>query len=417
MSGMMSSLRPQARPSDPDTLTSSLRPQARPPEPETVIPYSDLEKIEKVVWAEANTEGVEGRNAVRGVIFNRLASGRFGNTVDEVLVANEFEPINTYGSVDAIPVSKDHLLRGMEEIVDYIQLGDDASQGSTFFQNTSTTGSRGTKFKGNNPIKIGKHTFYSSYGNQEPVEDLWGSHNINVTPDDFMEADIQLAQAEFALGGLATARRGITTQAGHEMADNRFQLDQKRADKNKDGKLSKTEELEAEASQKVGMYHGGMACDSGMMADPMMPIGAISSEVMDDLDVKISEGEYVLPGHVVRWHGLKHIMDMQSEAEMGLMMMQSDGLIQEVDKDGSEKKKKPDSKGAKDSEISDEDNTKQEEKEILKTPEGNEIEVAGVTTTIEEPEVNETEDYKESDYGKKTSMFATMKKPKATIIV
>jgi hypothetical protein len=43
--------------------------------------------------------------------------------------------------------------------------------------------------------------------------------------------------------------------------------------------------------------------------------------------------------------------------------------------------------------------------------------VAGVTTTIEEPEVNETEDYKESDYGKKTSMFATMKKPKATIIV
>ena len=44
-------------------------------------------------------------------------------------------------------------------------------------------------------------------------------------------------------------------------------------------------------------------------------------------------------------------------------------------------------------------------------------EVAGVTTTIEEPEVNETEDYKENDYGKKTSMFATMKKPKATIIV
>ena len=414
MSGMMSSLRPQARPSD--TLTSSLRPQARPPEPETVLTMDDLRKIEKVVWAEANTEGVEGRNAVRGVIFNRLASGRFGDTVDEVLVANEFEPINTYGSIDAIPVSEDHLLRGMEEIVDYIQLGDDASSGSTFFQNTSTTGSRGTKFKGNNPIKIGKHTFYSSYGNQEPVEDLWGSHNINVTQDDFMEADIQLAQAEFALGGLATARRGITTQAGHEMADNRFQLDQKRADKNKDGKLSKTEELEAEASQKVGMYHGGMACDSGMMADPMMPIGATEGEIADDLSVFISEGEYVLNAQTVKWHGLKHIMDMQSEAEMGLMMMQESGLIQEVDPDGEEEEE-PDSKSAKDSEVSDEGNSKQEEKDILETPEGNEIEVAGVTTTIEEPEVNETEDYKESDYGKKTSMFATMKKPKATIIV
>ena len=68
------------------------------------------------------------------------------------------------------------------------------------------------------------------------------------------------------------------------------------------------------------MAHGGMAGDCGMMFDPM-PRGVSENEVADDISIMISEGEYVLPAHVVKWHGLKHIMDMQSEAEMGLMMM------------------------------------------------------------------------------------------------
>lgn len=368
-------------------LMTSLRPQARPPMPETVLTMDELEKIEKVVWAEANTESVEGRNAVRGVIFNRLASNRFGDTVDEVLVADEFEPLNTYGSFDAIPVPEDHLLRGMEEIVDYIQLGDDASQGSTFFQNTSTTGSRGTQFKGDNPLKIGKHTFYSSYGNQEPVEDLWGSHNINVTQDDFMAADMQLAQADFALGGLATATKGITTLEGKEMAAKKFQLDEKKADTNQDGELSTLERELGIASQRnvddeilddssLKMYHGGMACGcgaedgecgcGGIMLDGIMgydqvsgnpiPLGSSPENVRDDIEAMISEGEYVLPAHVVSWHGLKHIQMMQSEAEMGLMSMEMGGLIHHAEEKSS-------GEGATDPEVSDEGNSEQEEAE------------------------------------------------------
>ena len=34
-----------------------------------------------------------------------------------------------------------------------------------------------------------------------------------------------------ALGGLATARRGITTEEGKDMANNKTQLDRKKADK------------------------------------------------------------------------------------------------------------------------------------------------------------------------------------------
>ena len=165
---------------------------------------------------------------------------------------------------------------------------------------------------------------------------------------------------------LAEARKGIKTQAGLEMADKKFQLDRNKADLDKDGKLSKYEEARGEAVQKAmdddeipEMAHGGMAGGSGMMSDPMpnlMPVGASENEVADDISIMISEGEYVLPANVVKWHGLKHIMDMQSEAEMGLMMMHDIGLIQEVDREtesGSE--------GSENAEVSDEGNTEQEE--------------------------------------------------------
>jgi hypothetical protein len=62
-----------------------------------------------------------------------------------------------------------------------------------------------------------------------------------------------------------------------------------------------------------------------------IPVGSHAENVRDDIDAKLSTDEYVLPAHVVKWHGLKHIMDMQSEAEMGLMGMQMDGLIQHAE--------------------------------------------------------------------------------------
>ena len=82
-----------------------------------------------------------------------------------------------------------------------------------------------------------------------------------------------------------------------------------------------------------------MACD-GMMSDPMsgnpIPLGSSAENVRDDIEAMISEGEYVLPANVVKWHGLKHIMDMQSEAEMGLMGMQASGLIQYADQEAED---------------------------------------------------------------------------------
>ena len=163
----------------------------------------------------------------------------------------------------------------------------------------------------------------------------------------------------FALGGVATATKGITTQEGKDMAAKKFQRDDAKADTNEDGELSTREKEVADAVQKnevVEMYHGGMACGcegdcegdcgGGMMMDGIMgydevsgnpiPIGSHAENVRDDIDAKLSTDEYVLPAHVVKWHGLKHIQMMQSEAEMGLMSMQMTGLIQHAEMSDAE---------------------------------------------------------------------------------
>ena len=182
---------------------------------------------------------------------------------------------------------------------------------------------------------------------------------------------------EMALGGLAVSRKGITTQEGLDMANNRFQLDQKKADLDKDGKLSDYEEARGEAVQKANvddpendekmkMYHGGMpcgcegeeecGCGGGMMSDPVsgnpIPIGSSAENVRDDIEAMISEGEYVLPANVVKWHGLKHIMDMQAEAEMGLMGMFDMGLIQYA---GEEEAEEPEEVTEAEDDIPEED--------------------------------------------------------------
>ena len=393
-------------------MDSSLRPKARPL---TELPYSDIEKIEKIVWAEARGESLEGRDAVRGVILNRLASDRFPDTVDEVLNSSEFEPIETYGSITDIPAPQDDLESQVQEFVDYIQLGEDAVEGRTFFQNTARTEGRGTDFTGPDAITIGNHTFTRGYEGQEPVLDTHFSHNIQITYPEVAEANF-FSSSEMALGGLMVGRKGIDTEEGHAMANKKFQVDEDKADLDDNNELSAYEKARAEAVQKAmaddpeadekpKMYHGGMPCDceEGMMGpvDPVsgnpIPVGSNANEVRDDIEVMLSQGEYVLPADVVKWHGLKHIMDMQEEAKMGLMAMDAMGLIAEVDMSEPEES--------------------DSEEETMETPEGNEVEMASVEVSEEEPEVNETEEYQESDYSTKTSMYGMVKKPKVAFIV
>ena len=397
-------------------MDTSLRPQERP---KTQLPYEDIEKIERLVWKEANGEGVEGRDAVRGVILNRLASDRFPDTVDELLDPNEFEPIRQYGDVFKIPVPQEDLSKQLNEFADYVQLGEDASGGRTFFQNKAITEKRGTDFSGPDPMVIGNHTFTRGYKDQEPVKDTAFSHNIEIIYPQYAEND-----AGMALGGLAVARKGIMTSEGEDMAEKKFQLDEGEADLNNDGSLSTYEKQRGEAiqqamvddpeqDQKAGMYHGGMMGPVDPVSGNPIPVGSTAEEVRDDIDVMLSQGEYVLPADVVKWHGLKHIMDMQQEAKMGLMAMDTMGLIQTADAEAAAEDMCPICMDAECDGCEEESS----EEESIETPEGEEVEMASMEVSVEEPEVNETEDYKDSDYSKKTSMFGMVKKPKVTFIV
>ena len=119
------------------------------------------------------------------------------------------------------------------------------------------------------------------------------------------------------------------------------------------------EDVRADVPQ---MYHGGLmdSC-SGEMADMDVapPPGALDEEVADDIPAFLSTGEFVLPADVVRWHGLKHIMEMRDEAKAGLMAMEYEGQIQEVETE------EYDGEGAMDSEVSYEDGAGEEGGEEL----------------------------------------------------
>ena len=87
----------------------------------------------------------------------------------------------------------------------------------------------------------------------------------------------------------------------------------------------------------MSMYHGGlgMSVPSATVGyDPVsgnpIPLGSSAENVRDDIPAALSTGEYVMPADVVRWHGLKHIMDMYAEAKNGLMSMAAIGQIRGI---------------------------------------------------------------------------------------
>lgn len=81
-------------------LTNLLSEHAEPAEgigreatPYYVATESELEEVARLVYLEARGESVDCQRAITEVIFNRLASGLWGDTLTDVIYAkNEFEP-------------------------------------------------------------------------------------------------------------------------------------------------------------------------------------------------------------------------------------------------------------------------------------------------------------------------------------
>ena len=84
-------------------------------------------------------------------------------------------------------------------------------------------------------------------------------------------------------------------------------------------------------SAQMEMFQDGGLKDQGEMVDPVtnnpVPIGSTKKEVRDDIPANLSEGEFVLPADVVRYHGLEKIMGFRDQAKDGLQKMEQMGQM------------------------------------------------------------------------------------------
>lgn len=80
--------------------------------------------------------------------------------------------------------------------------------------------------------------------------------------------------------------------------------------------------------------------EGGMNVDPVsgneVPTGALPEEVRDDVDAKLSPGEFVIPADVVRFIGLERLMKMRDEAKKGIQRMAEIGQMGNADEVGEE---------------------------------------------------------------------------------
>ena len=84
-------------------------------------------------------------------------------------------------------------------------------------------------------------------------------------------------------------------------------------------------------SDQMELFDDGGFRDQGNTTDPVsnnpVPVGSTQEEVRDDIPANLSEGEFVLPADVVRYHGLEKIMGIRDQAKSGLQKMESMGQM------------------------------------------------------------------------------------------
>ena len=75
---------------------------------------------------------------------------------------------------------------------------------------------------------------------------------------------------------------------------------------------------------------GGLKDEGGKVdkkSGNKVPVGSTRKEVRDDIPAQLSEGEFVLPADVVRYHGLEKIMKLRQQAKGGLKTMEKMGQM------------------------------------------------------------------------------------------
>lgn len=83
--------------------------------------------------------------------------------------------------------------------------------------------------------------------------------------------------------------------------------------------------------EQMKMFEEGGLYQEGGTTDPIsgneVPVGSLQEEVRDDIDAKLSEGEFVFPADVVRYIGLENLMKLRQKAKEGLAKMDDMGQM------------------------------------------------------------------------------------------
>ncbi len=96
-----------------------------------------------------------------------------------------------------------------------------------------------------------------------------------------------------------------------------------------EGGIPMKKDIQAQQLEMFGDV--GKMAKKKMSNDPIsgneIPKGSVAEEVRDDIPAQLSEGEFVLPADVVRYHGLEKLMKLRQEAKGGINMMDSMGQM------------------------------------------------------------------------------------------
>jgi hypothetical protein len=83
--------------------------------------------------------------------------------------------------------------------------------------------------------------------------------------------------------------------------------------------------------RQMSMFEEGGMSAPEVKRDPAsgndVPPGSLPEEVRDDVDAKLSSGEYVVPADVLRYYGMKFFEDLRTQAKKSLAEMDSQGRI------------------------------------------------------------------------------------------
>jgi len=83
--------------------------------------------------------------------------------------------------------------------------------------------------------------------------------------------------------------------------------------------------------KQMELFDEGGLMQEGGTVDPVsgndVPVGSTQEEVRDDIPAQLSEGEFVMPADVVRYHGLDKMMALRDEAKAGLQRMDDMGQM------------------------------------------------------------------------------------------